>query len=70
MKELKGKVIPNKTYAANGYMRKLLDSIYEDVKRLLVLAYYNTNGITPRTEIKSFNIEIDGRSFYDHQLMT
>ena len=51
-------------------MRKLLDSIYEDVKRLLVLAYYNTNGITPRTEIKSFNIEIDGRSFYDHQLMT
>ena len=51
-------------------MRKLLDSIYEDVKRLLVLAYYNTNGITPRTEIKRFNIEIDGRSFYDHQLMT
>ena len=68
MKELKGKVIPNKTYAANGYIRKLLDSIYQGVKRILVLPYYNTNGITPRTEIKSFNIEIDGRSFYDQPI--
>ena len=29
------KVIPNKTYAANGYIRELLDSSYQGVKRLL-----------------------------------
>ena len=46
----------------------MLDSIYQGVKRLLVLAYDNTNGITPRTEIKNFNIEIDGRSFYDQPI--
>ena len=41
------KVIPNKTYAANGYIRELLDSSYQGIKRLFVLAYDNTNGITP-----------------------
>ena len=41
------KVIPNKTYAANGYIRELLDSSYQGVKRLFVLAYDNANGITP-----------------------
>ena len=46
----------------------MLDSIYQGVKRLLVLAYDNNNWITPRTEIKSFNIEIDGRSFYDQPI--
>ena len=69
------KVIPNKTYAANGYIRELLDSIYQGVKRLFVLAYDNTGGITPdshkryflpRIKIKNYNIEIDGRNFY-HQ---
>ena len=67
------KVIPNKTYHANGYIRELLDSSYQGVKRLFVLAYDNTNGITPnshkryflpRIEIKNYNIEIDGRNFY------
>ena len=43
----KYKVIPNKTYAANSYIRELLDSSYQGVKRLFVLAYDNANGITP-----------------------
>ena len=51
----------------------MLDSSYQGVKRLFVLAYDNTNGITPnshkryflpRIEIKNYNIEIDGRNFY------
>ena len=71
------KVIPNKTYDANGYIRELLDSSYQGVKRLFVLAYDNTNGITPnshkryflpRIEIKNYNIEIDGRNFYDQPI--
>ena len=68
------KVIPNKTYDANGYIRELLDSSYQGIKRLFVLAYGNTNGITPnshkryflpRIKIKYYNIEINGRNFYD-----
>ena len=54
----------------------MLDSSYQGVKRLFVLAYDNTNGITPnsqkrffllRIKIKNYNIEIDGRNFYDQQ---
>ena len=71
------KVIPNKTYDANGYIRELLDSSYQGIKRLFVLAYGNTNGITPnshkwyflpRIKIKNYNIEIDGRNFYDQPI--
>ena len=70
----KYKVIPNKSYAANGYIRELLDSSCQGAKRSFVLAYDNTNGITPdshkryflpRIEIKNYNIEIDGTNFYD-----
>ena len=32
------KIIPNKTYDKNDYMRELLDSSYQGVKRLFVLA--------------------------------
>ena len=73
----KYKVIPNKTYDANGYIRKLLDSSYQGVKRLFVFAYDNANGITtnshkryflPRIKIKNYKIEIDGRSFYDQAI--
>ena len=68
------KVIPNKTYNANGYIRELLDSSYQGVKRLFVLAYDNTNGIAPnshkryflpRIKIKNYNIEINGGNFYE-----
>ena len=77
------KVIPNKIVeiAANNeekYVRELLDSSYQGVKRLFLLAYNNTaanNQVSvdsfkkyslPRVKIGNYNIEIDGRNFYDH----
>ena len=72
----KYKVIPNKSHDANGYIRKWLDSSYQGVKRLFVLAY-DVNGITtnshkryflPRIEIKNCKIEIDGRIFYNQAI--
>ena len=55
----------------------MLDSSYQGVKRLFILAYDNTgnNPVTadshrryflPRIKIENYNIEIDGRNFY-HQ---
>ena len=73
----KYKIIPNKTYDENDNIRKLLDSSYQGVKRLLVLAYRNQGGANrvtanshrryffPRVKIENYNIEIDGRNFYD-----
>ena len=72
----KYKVIPNKIYNQNNYIRELLDSSYQGVKRLFILAYDNTsnNPVTanshrryflPRIKIENYNIEIDGRNFYD-----
>ena len=74
----KYKVIDNKVVeiaAENGekYIRELLDSSYQGVKRLFVLAYNNTAGndqvsfdsytkyFFPRIKIKNYNIEIDGK---------
>ena len=71
------KVIPDKTYNSNGYIREFLDSSYQGIKRLFVFAYDNTIGIAlnshkryflPRIEIKNYNIEIDGRNFYDQPI--
>ena len=76
------KVIPNKTVklaAVNDvkYIRELLDSSWQGVKRLFVLAYNNAAGndqvsvdsykkyFLPRVKIDNYNIEIDGRNFYD-----
>ena len=81
----KYKVIPNKIVeiAANNeekYIRELLDSSYQGVKRLFVLAYNNTAGnnqvsvdsykkyFLPRVKIENYNIEIDGRNFYDQPI--
>ena len=75
----KYKVIPNKIYNENNYIRELLDSSYQGVKRLFILAYDNTgaNPVTaesyrkyflPRIKIKNYNIEIDGRNFYDQPI--
>ena len=72
------KVMPNKIVeiaANNGekYIRELLDSSWQGVKRLFVLAYNNTAGnnqvsidsykkhFLPRVQIENDNIEIDGR---------
>ena len=59
-------------------IRELLDSSYQGVKRLFVLAYNNKendNGqvsvdsykkyFLPRVKIENYNVEIDGRNFYD-----
>ena len=57
----------------------MLDASYQGVKRLFVLAYDNTgnNPVTadshrryflPRIKIENYNIEIDGRNFYDQPI--
>ena len=73
-------IVPNKTYDENDNMRELLDSSYQGVKRLFVLAYDNTAGnnqvsvdsfkkyFLPRVKIENYNIEIDGRNFYDQPI--
>ena len=78
------KVIPYKTVELAAvddvkYIRELLDSSWQGVKRLLVLAYNNTAGndqvsvdsykyFLPRVKIDNYNIEIDGRNFYDQPI--
>ena len=59
------------------YIRELLDSSWQGVKRLFVLAYNNKEGnnqvsidsykkyFLPRIKIENCNIEIDGRNFCD-----
>ena len=70
----KYKVIPNKTYNQNHYIRELLNASYQGVKKLFVLVYDNTayNRITadshrryflPRVKTENYNIEVDGRNF-------
>ena len=68
--------------ANNGekYIRELLASSCQGVKRLFVLAYNNTAGnnqvsvdsykkyLLPRVKIENYNIEIDGRNFYDQPI--
>ena len=78
----KYKVTDNKVVeiaAANAekHIRELLDSSYEGVKRLFVLAYDNAAGnkhifvdsfkkyFLPRVKIENYNIQINGRNFYD-----
>ena len=62
-------------------LRESLDSNYEGVKRLFVLVYNNSAGndgqvsvdslkkyFLPRVKIENYNIEIDGRNFYDQPI--
>ena len=58
----------------------MLDLSYQEVKRLFVLAYNNKEGnnkvsidsykkyFLPRVKIENYNIEIDGRNFYDQPI--
>ena len=79
------KVTPNKVVeiaVVNDatYIKELLDSSCQGVKRLFVLAYNNTSGndqvsvdsykkyFLPRVKIDNYNIEIDGRNFYDQPI--
>ena len=76
----KYKIIPNKTYNENDYIRELLDASYQGVKRLFVLAYRDCGGANrvtadshrryflPRVKIENYNIEIDGRNFCDQSI--
>ena len=80
------KVISDKTVEIatnNGekYVRELVDSSWQAVKRLFVLAYKNTADdnsqvsfdffrkyFLPRIKIENYNIEIDGRNFCDQSI--
>ena len=79
------KVTPNKVVEIADpndvkYIRELLDSSSQGVKRLFVLGYNNTTGnnqvsvdsykkyFLPRVKIDNYNIEIDGRNFYDQPI--
>ena len=79
------KVTPNKTVELAAvsdvkYIRELLDSSCQEVKRLFVLAYNNTAGnnqvfvdsykkyFLPRVKIDNYNIEIDRRNVYDQPM--
>ena len=64
----------------NDYIRERLDATYQGVTRLFVLAYRNRDGANratadfyrrnfpPRVKIENYNIEIDGRNFYDQPI--
>ena len=62
----------------NDHIRELLDASYQGVKRSFVLAYEgDANRVTadsyrryflPRVKIEHYNIEIDGRNFYDQPI--
>ena len=74
------KVISN-NYNENEYIRELLDSSWQGVERLFVLACNNTADndgqvsvdyfkkyFLPRFKIENYNIEIDGGNFYDQPI--
>ena len=72
--------IANANVNNEKYIRELLDSSCEGVERLFVLAYDNTEGnnqvsvdlykkyFLPRVKIENYNIEVDGRNFYDQPI--
>ena len=79
------KVTPNKIVEIAAIneeknIKELLDSSWQGVKRLFVLACDNTAGnnqvsvdsnkkyFLPRVQIDNYNIEIDGRNFYDQPI--
>ena len=72
------KVIAEKSHVADVSIREAIDSSCQRIKRLFVLAYEGgDNRVTvnshrryflPRVEIRNYNIEIDGRIFYDQPI--
>ena len=71
------RIIPNKNYNANEYIRERLDASIQGVNRLFVFAYIGGDGnnivtensyqkyFLPRLTIENYKIKIDGRNFYD-----
>ena len=79
-KVISNKIIQSAAADEEKYIRELLDSGWQGVKRLFVLAYDNKEGdnqvsidsyknyFLPRVKIENYNIEIDGRNFYDQPI--
>ena len=79
-KVIDNKVVEITDANAEKHIRELLDSSYQGVKRLFVFAYDNTAGnnqvsvdsfkkyFLPRVKIENYNIEIDGRNFYNQPI--
>ena len=66
-------------YAANENTRERLDASFQGVSKLFVLAYQRGNDkyvneeafnkyFLPKIKIKKYNVEIDGRNFYDQAI--
>ena len=72
------KVISNKNYNESEYIRERRDASIQEVNRLFVFPYTRGNNlatenlhnkyIIPRSKIDKYNIEIDGRNFYDEAI--
>ena len=72
------KVISNKNYIENEYVRERLDASIQGVNRLFVFLYMRGNNsatenshnkyFLPRSKIDIYNIEIDGKHFYDQAI--
>ena len=69
--------LQKKTYDLNNSIRESINSSFQGINRLFVLAYEGDNRVIvnsdrryflSRVEIKSYNIEIDGRNFYDQPI--
>ena len=68
-----------KDYAANENITERLDASFQGVSKLFVLAYQRGNDkyvneeafnkyFLPKIKIKKYNVEIDGRNFYDQAI--
>ena len=67
-----------KDHAENENIRERLDASFQGVNKLFVLAYARGDKVTnkishwryflPRLWIKNYNIETDGRNFYDQSI--
>ena len=67
-----------KDHAENSNIRERLDASFQGVKKLFVLAYAHGDNVTneksyrkyflQRLRIKNYNIENDGRNFYDQSI--
>ena len=74
---IENKIVEIADNVEEKYIRELLDSSYQGFKRLFVHAYDNTTNndrvsidsskkyFLPRVKIENYNIEIDGKNFYD-----
>ena len=79
-KVIPNKIVESAGINEEKYIRELLDLSYQGVKRLFVLAYNNISGnnqvsvdsykkyFLPRVKTENYNIQIDGRNFYDQPI--